>query len=207
MGLFDFFKRKEGKPKAINHNDVLKLTEEELQKCREEAMKEITPEYFKGLDAQARARSQEYIKKQKSSPNKISDSKELWNYIISKEEATKLTDTTSVIDIHFLYLELSDIAYKKKDESQDWLNKAIELCEKDIAIAKDFLIAHKKKYPKDTSLPRIPAFERLAIIYEKQGKYEEVLNVCDKAMELGLRDSTKGGFEGRINKIQKKLNN
>lgn len=52
----------------------------------------------------------------------------------------------------------------------------------------------------------IPAFERLAIIYEKQGNVSEAIEICEMAIGYGLKDSTKGGFEGRLEKLQKKLN-
>jgi tetratricopeptide (TPR) repeat protein len=46
-------------------------------------------------------------------------------------------------------------------------------------------------------VPRILSFKRLAIIYEKQERYEDALDVCDQALEIGTADGTKGGFEGR----------
>ena len=54
-------------------------------------------------------------------------------------------------------------------------------------------------------MPRIPSFKRLAIIYEKQERYEEALDVCDQALEIGTTDGTKGGFEGRKERIRKMI--
>lgn len=78
-----------------------------------------------------------------------------------------------------------------------------------------FYMSHKKYPPgyydippipdEEITLPRIPAFDRLAIIYEKQGNHQAAIQVCQRAIELGLPSSTKGGFPGRLAKLEKKL--
>ena len=49
---------------------------------------------------------------------------------------------------------------------------------------------------------RFPSFQRLAIIYENQGKYEEAIKICELALKLNLKDGTKTGFKGRIKRLQ-----
>lgn len=56
-------------------------------------------------------------------------------------------------------------------------------------------------------LPRIPSFQQLVILYEKSGRYQEALDICNLALRNNLKDTTKGGYEGRIEKIQKKMEN
>lgn len=51
----------------------------------------------------------------------------------------------------------------------------------------------------------IPSFHRLAIIYEKQAKYDKAIKVCELALKYGLIDGTKAGFAGRIQKLKKKI--
>lgn len=44
---------------------------------------------------------------------------------------------------------------------------------------------------------------RLAIIYERQGKYEKAIEVCNEAIKRDQDDGTKGGFDGRKNVSEK----
>lgn len=47
-------------------------------------------------------------------------------------------------------------------------------------------------------------YKRLAIMYEKQGRIQEAVNISEKALLIGLQDGTKGGYEGRLNRLKKK---
>lgn len=47
---------------------------------------------------------------------------------------------------------------------------------------------------------------RLAMAYEKAQCYNSAINVCNEAIEKGYTDGTRGGFEARLNRIQKKQN-
>lgn len=53
-------------------------------------------------------------------------------------------------------------------------------------------------------LPSIPSFNRLAIIYEKQGRYQEAIDICRKAESLQLLDQNNKTFTSRIDKLKKK---
>ena len=53
---------------------------------------------------------------------------------------------------------------------------------------------------------KIPSFQRLAIIYEKKGEYKKAIDICKKAIKYNLRDTSKAGFEGRLERLEKKLN-
>ena len=55
-------------------------------------------------------------------------------------------------------------------------------------------------------MPRITTFQRLVIAYEKKERYQDAIDVCNKALEYNLSDGTKGGYEGRKSKLEKKLN-
>jgi hypothetical protein len=44
----------------------------------------------------------------------------------------------------------------------------------------------------------------LAIIYEKQGEIQKAIEICEEAIDLNLRDSTKGGFSARLARLEKK---
>jgi len=108
-------------------------------------------------------------------------------------------DDGSATSTHFAYNELIDVYYKQRDDRDDAIEKCIEYCQKDIGIAAEFVAEFGE-------VPRIPAFKRLAIIYERQDRYEEALTVCDQALNIGTTDGTKGGFEGRKERLRKKMN-
>ena len=56
---------------------------------------------------------------------------------------------------------------------------------------------------------RIPAFERLAIIYEKQKNYIKAIEICDKAIQyygpLGMKENVED-FSKRKQKLTEKNN-
>ena len=139
------------------------------------------------------------------------------------------TDNIDPITRHFIFNSLIDYYYRNRNEDPDALKKCIEYCKEDIKYLDDFLNAYtrdeeeRKKRLKENSpnwendpllkqslsqgviYPRIPSVERLAIIYEKKGKIEEAIKICEIALKYELRDSTKGGFVKRKERLEKKL--
>ncbi|MEK5272594.1 hypothetical protein NSR00_17935 [Aeribacillus sp. FSL K6-8394] len=135
------------------------------------------------------------------------------------------------IELHFTYSGLIELYYGQREEWENSLEKCIQYCKKDISLFPSFkkewindeifrlkclLSMYEKgseEYKKrekelnnyEWRPPRIPSFQRLAIIYEKLGKYEDAINVCNIAISYGLHDGTKGGFEGRIERLKKKI--
>lgn len=108
-------------------------------------------------------------------------------------------DDDNPSDRHFVYNSLIDLYYKRREVREDAIEKCIRYCNQDIERIDEFLNEW------DGDPPRIPAFKRLAIIYENQGEYDAALEVCDEAIERGLDDGTKGGFEGRKERIKNKM--
>ena len=104
----------------------------------------------------------------------------------------------SATSTHFTYTTLIDLYYKQRDDWENAIENCIEYCRKDIAIADEFV-------GEFGDVPRIPSFKRLAIIYQKQGNHEAALDICDQALEIGTTDGTKGGFEGRKDRLRKKM--
>ncbi len=105
----------------------------------------------------------------------------------------------SIKNEHFMYNSLIISYYKQRNNRDDAIEKCIEYCKKDIEIVDEFLESW------DGEPPRIPSFKRLAIIYKKQKEYEKAIDVCDKAIERGLSDKTKTGFEGRRQRLLNKI--
>lgn len=138
-----------------------------------------------------------------------SKTKELFNY------AYELTEN-KIIDRHFLYNQLIDYYYGLRDKETGALDICKKYCIESINHTPKFLSKDKKQHEslysgeyKDYEYisPRIPAFQRLAIIYDNEGKYKEAIEVCENALSLKLKDGTKSGFEGRIKRLQKKIEN
>lgn len=126
------------------------------------------------------------------------------------------------IDLHFIYNDYIDLYYKRRDEGEQWIDKCIGFCKRDIELFpkfKEAWIEEKKRIlefcyksgtisyeelnePIDFILS-IPSFKRLAIIYEKRKLYDKAIEICKLAISYNLDDGTKGGFESRIKKLQK----
>jgi tetratricopeptide (TPR) repeat protein len=105
------------------------------------------------------------------------------------------------IDTHFLYLQLIGQAYARRKEPEMrvlFKKLALEHVEKFDSIRGPLI--------KDIGmLPRVPTFQYLATVYTEDGEYEKAMEVCEKAIAFGLNDGTKGGYEGRIERIKKKM--
>src|SRR5690625_382963 len=120
----------------------------------------------------------------------------------------------NLIDRHFYYNNVIDYYYGLRSKEKDALYKCIKYCEEDIKIAPKVLELMEndktfKHYDENGKLiftpPRFPSFQRLAIIYENQEKYHKAIKICELALSLNLKDETKNGFEGRIQRIKRKI--
>jgi tetratricopeptide (TPR) repeat protein len=145
-----------------------------------------------------------HINKQKAEESKLLKSKE---------------STKNIISLHFCYTGLSETAYSYRNNSV-YLDMCIEYCKKDIELFPKFKNAWIKNenasqkklskafpdyIPRKIELPFITSFRRLAIVYEQQGNIEGAIDICEQAIAYGLRDSTKIGYEGRLEKLKRKL--
>ena len=110
---------------------------------------------------------------------------------------------TELIDAHFFLQEAAECYYKQRDIRADALDLTIEFCQKDIQLFPKYVKQLKKEMG---CIPRITTFQRLAILYEKNKQYEEAINICRLAIKYDLKDSTKGGYPERLEKLEKKIN-
>ena len=107
----------------------------------------------------------------------------------------------NIIDKHFFWPTKARIFYGDRDDPVA-LQKVIDACLKSIAMAEDAAEAFKKQFH-DHVLPSHTCYERLCIIYEKQGKYEEVIRLAKQAKLQGWN----GDWDVRIKRCEKKINN
>lgn len=123
-------------------------------------------------------------------------------------------------DRHFVYNHLIELLYKQRDKRPDAIDLCVKYCIDDIKRIEAFKVAWIQEYegiqtnsianrhmkPQDrheVTLPSIPSFDRLRIIYEKQGKFSEAIQVCSKAIEVEAWDIDAGNDQ--ITKLMKKL--
>jgi len=104
---------------------------------------------------------------------------------------------------HFKLLEQIQNTYRDGDYA-----KCEKLCKKDIQLFPQYIIALAEEhgFNLDEEIPlRTVSFDTLAKLYEKQDRYSEAIKVCEMGIKHKLPDGTKGGFEGRLEKLKRKL--
>jgi hypothetical protein len=116
--------------------------------------------------------------------------------IIAKAEEY-IPITKNILDIHFFYQTKMKIFYSEWD-NQASLQEAIDACLKQIELSDKAKEVFVKKYH---LLPRHEGYDQLCIIYEKQKKYNEVIELAKQAK----RQDWKGEWDDRIDRCNKKL--
>lgn len=107
-----------------------------------------------------------------------------------------------LIDHHFeLNSKIKD-SYKKRKKDKKYIDECIKYCKEDIELYETKLRHMSFFKGKNT---RIPAFQRLAIIYEKRKEYEKAIKVCEKAIKFDMREKNKDNFKDRLERIKSKL--
>jgi hypothetical protein len=123
--------------------------------------------------------------------------------VISSNLLTKLTDELLYFaegdaDVQTLVYEAATrVAYYRRKDSK-MLAYAEKLARLDVALQQTALKA-KNRY--------VYSFTRLAIILERQGAIKEALELVDDALTRKLTDRTKTGYQGRKDRLQKRLAN
>lgn len=140
---------------------------------------------------------------------------------------------TNPVDLHFTYNGLIDATYRLRDEDAVWLEWCIEYCKRDVELFPRFRsgwvaderlrhlfsaamlleVGDQREGNKELKAAAarikfdllVPSFKQLAIIYEKQGRYAEALDVAKSARTYGLSDRTQGDYAGRIDRLKRKL--
>lgn len=94
--------------------------------------------------------------------------------------------------------------FKMRDEWEGAYDKCLFFCQEQITLvaSEECIKDHQAEWK---CLPVGVGFERLVIEYERMGRYQDTISICEKAISLGQSDNTKGGFQGRIEKLKKKM--
>lgn len=109
----------------------------------------------------------------------------------------------NVLDLHFFYATKMKMFYKDR-ENPAALEEAIRCCLKQIELAPLAAEAFRKEFS-NHKLPVHEGYDQLCIIYEKQAKYEEAIELAEKAKKQGWNGEYPGHWDDRIERCRKKL--
>lgn len=126
-----------------------------------------------------------------------SENREIAKKILSKGES--LAKSGTPLDQHFFFQQMIEVYYKDRIEPTS-LQKAISACEQQIAIAPKAAKSFRTKH-KNLPLPSHKGYEQLVVILRKSAKFQEALDLCNKAKS----EEWSGDWDKMIEKLEKKL--
>lgn len=112
------------------------------------------------------------------------------------EKAEQVAD--GPLDRHFTYQQQIEVYYPDREDPEA-MAAAVRACERQVALSSDAAAAFQAEYP-DSSLPAHRGFKQLAIIYDKQGRYDEAITLCRRVQAEGWS----GDWEKRLDRLQAK---
>jgi hypothetical protein len=112
-----------------------------------------------------------------------------------------LNKRTAPLDRHFLLMAIVGETYKLRKKNPKMRTLCASIAEMHIQEFPSIIPALKKDM--GGTLPRVSTFQEYATLLTEDGDYERAIQVCTIALSHGLNDGTKGGFKGRILRIQK----
>jgi hypothetical protein len=118
--------------------------------------------------------------------------------IVTKAEEYINTDGY-ILNLHFFYSTKMKLFYKSRDTNPQALQIAIESCENQISIAEKVGEVFRKMWGEP--IPTHEGYEQLCIIFEKQKKFEQVIEIAGHAKRQGWS----GDWDKRIERCHKKL--
>jgi hypothetical protein len=176
---------------------------------------------------EVKAKLAEMRKSGKTPPQKKSPEKQKKQIIFDQKQEKELLaelsrNKNNPVNRHFSYISLQNFYYKYRSLGEEYINKCIEYCTLDINSLSEMNEAYvadeikrikqfSSKKDIDTEIQRvrnqgfignIPAFKRLAIIYEKQKAYGKAIEICKRAIDYGQSVEE---FEERKLKLQRKI--
>jgi len=78
-------------------------------------------------------------------------------------------------------------------------------CRENVGYYHAMVADYRQKSPGYEQPAHVPAYVRLAMLYEKQGKYTDAIDVCAEAIRCGaIADGSKGKMYGRLARMIKK---
>jgi hypothetical protein len=127
---------------------------------------------------------------------------------------------TDVVDRHFVYSQLIDVAYPERDRDPGALDEAVRACKAQIALSKDVMRAMRAEHderermlgrharepgshsePHEFRVPSHRGFTQLSIIREKSGDIAGAIELAEQA----AADGWSGGWDKRLERLRKRL--
>lgn len=120
---------------------------------------------------------------------------------VVKPQAAALADESDPLARHRLFQQITEASYKAR-EDMDSRTAFKHYAEQHIS---EFdAIKKPLKKQNNGKLPQVSTFRNLANVLVEDGEYDKAIQVCQQALEYGLKDGTKTGYQGRIERIQAK---
>ena len=104
-----------------------------------------------------------------------------------------------MLDQHFTLLNMIRVYYRNRASDGVSLKLAIDACERQIALAPSAAQMFKREEQMET-LPAHTGFEQLTIIREREGYFDQAINLSSEARRQGWS----GDWEKRIARCEKK---
>lgn len=127
---------------------------------------------------------------------------------------------TDVVDSHFVYSQLIDVAYPERDRDPSAMTEAIRACEAQIALSRDVMAAMRADHeerermlerhareagtrfdPHEFRVPSHRGFTQLSIIREKSGDIAGAIALAEQA----AMDGWSGDWDRRMTRLRKRL--
>lgn len=111
----------------------------------------------------------------------------------------QIVQTAGMVDRHFFYSAAAQALYVHREADARALPEAEDMCRRQIGLAPKAIPVLKALWGQ---LPGHYGYKQLAVILEKQKRYDEALAVVDQAE----REGWSGDWPARRDRLQKKLN-
>ena len=109
---------------------------------------------------------------------------------------------TKPINRHHLLQTIVSETYKLR-KKEKYKNICIEFSEKHLKEFPEIVIELKKD--DSGNLPRVSTFQNYSTLLAELSEYQKAISVCEMAISYGLNDGTKSNYQGRIDRLNKKI--
>ncbi|MGX5915263.1 hypothetical protein ACR0ST_11070 [Aliidiomarina sp. Khilg15.8] len=120
---------------------------------------------------------------------------------VVKPQAAALSDESKPLARHRLYQQITEASYKDRDDAN---SRTAFKYYAEQHISEFDAIKKPLKKQNNGKLPQVSTFRNLANVLVEDGEYDEAIAVCQQALSHGLKDGTKTGYQGRIERIEAK---
>lgn len=152
--------------------------------------------------------NQPFIEKQRINEEEYNNHPE-WDEVFYARTTNDLNKMLQVVDVktdlinrHFLLQTIISETYKLRYQ-EDFKNLCLKYSE--IHLLEFPEIAPALKKDMNGVLPRVTTFQNYATLLTEVGEFEKAISVCKMAISYELSDGTKSDYEGRIERIKKKI--